>query len=323
MLPPTLIKTSLRDLLRRPLQTALMILGIALGVAVVIAIDLANTSASRAFSLSTETVVGKATHQLIGGPDGLPEMLYTQLRVDWGYRLSAPVVEGLVTAIDLDQQPLRLLGIDPFAESPFRSYLSGTGGQAAGLQQLFVEPNTVAVGAGLADRYGLKIGDPLRLQLSDRFITVTVASLLTPPDANSRRALDGVVLADIATAQELMGLTNPGRLTRIDLILTTEEAATLAPRLPAGISLLPASEQSNTVAQLTAAFQLNLTALSLLALVVGMFLIYNTVMFSVVQRRAIFGTLRALGVTGTQLFGLIQLETALVAVIGALLGLGL
>ena len=50
------------------------------------------------------------------------------------------------------------------------------------------------------------------------------------------------------------------------------------------------------MAELTAAFELNLTALSLLALVVGMFLIYNTVMFSVVQRRAVFGTLRALGV---------------------------
>jgi putative ABC transport system permease protein len=253
----------------------------------------------------------------------MPEALYTQLRVDWGYRLSAPLVEGLAAAMDLDQQPLRLLGVDPFAEAPFRSYLSGSGGQAAGLQTLFVEPNTVAVGAGLADRYGLKVGDPLRLRLSDRYITVTVASLLTPPDATSRRALDGVVLADIATAQEIMGLTNPGRLTRIDLILTPEQAAALAPRLPAGVSLLPASEQSSTVAQLTAAFQLNLTALSLLALVVGMFLIYNTVVFSVVQRRAIFGTLRSLGVTGSQLFWLIQLETALVAVIGALLGLGL
>ena len=323
MLPPTLLKTSLRDLLRRPLQTALMILGIALGVAVVIAIDLANTSANRAFTLSTETVVGKATHQIIGGPEGLPEALYTQLRVDWGYRLSAPVVEGLATAIDLDQQPLRILGVDPFAEAPFRSYLSGANGQAGGLQELFVEPNTVAIGAGMADRYGLKVGDPLRLQLSDRFITVTVASLLTPPDANSRRALDGVLLADIATAQELMGLTNPGRLTRIDLILTPDEAAALAARLAVGVSLSPASEQANTVAQLTAAFQLNLTALSLLALVVGMFLIYNTVMFSVVQRRAIFGTLRSLGVTGGQLFWLIQLETAVVAIVGALLGLGL
>jgi len=54
------------------------------------------------------------------------------------------------------------------------------------------------------------------------------------------------------------------------------------------------------VGQMTEAFQLNLTALSLLALVVGMFLIYNTVMFSVVQRRAVIGTLRLLGATGAR-----------------------
>src|SRR4030065_383200 len=35
-----------------------------------------------------------------------------------------------------------------------------------------------------------------------------------------------------------------------------------------------------------------------------MFLIYNTVMFSVVQRRPVLGTMRALGLTGGQLFGL-------------------
>ena len=77
------------------------------------------------------------------------------------------------------------------------------------------------------------------------------------------------------------------------------------------------------MAQLGAAFQLNLSALSLLALVVGMFLIYNTVMFSVVQRRGVFGTLRTLGVTGSQLFALIEIETVLIAAIGATLGVGL
>src|ERR1700694_3624787 len=127
-MPPSLFLTSARALIRRPLQTALMIIGIALGVAVVIAIDLANTSARAAFDLSTETVVGRATHQIQGGPSGVPDAFYRRLRVDWGYRLSAPVVQGVVVALDLDQQPLRLLGVHPLAEAPFRSYLSGAGG---------------------------------------------------------------------------------------------------------------------------------------------------------------------------------------------------
>ncbi|RYY00226.1 ABC transporter permease, partial [bacterium] len=62
-------------------------------------------------------------------------------------------------------------------------------------------------------------------------------------------------------------------------------------------------------------------ALSLLALVVGMFLIYNTVTFSVVQRRNILGILRSLGVTRSQIFLMIVMETTILAVIGTILGL--
>src|SRR5207237_6640945 len=114
-----------------------------------------------------------------------------------------------------------------------------------------------------------------------------------------------------------------GRLSRIDLIATPVQAAAIAARLPAGLSLVPASEQADTVTQLTAAFQLNLTAFSLLALIVGMFLIYNTVMFSVVQRRRMLGILRCLGVTDREIFSLVMIESALLGAIGALLGLGL
>ena len=117
MIPRALLRTGLRGLVRRPLHTALMVLGVALGVAVVVAIDLANAAARRGFLRSTEAVVGRATHQVRGGPSGLPEEVYRQLRVEHGVRPSAPVVEGVVTAVDLDRQPLRVLGIDPLAET--------------------------------------------------------------------------------------------------------------------------------------------------------------------------------------------------------------
>ncbi len=148
-----------------------------------------------------------------------------------------------------------------------------------------------------------------------------MVGILQPADERSRAALDGLLLMDVGAAQQVVGLGE--RLSRIDLILTDAEAPALAARLPAGARLAPANAQADTVAQLTAAFQLNLTALSLLALVVGMFLIYNTIMFSVVQRRPVLGILRSLGVTGEQIFTLIMLEAALVALVGGGLGVGL
>ena len=88
----TLSKTAWRYLRRHPWQSLLMVLGISLGVAVVIAIDLANASASRAFDLSAESVAGRATHQILGGPNGLDEAIYTQLRREGFSYPSAPVV---------------------------------------------------------------------------------------------------------------------------------------------------------------------------------------------------------------------------------------
>ena len=134
-----------------------------------------------------------------------------------------------------------------------------------------------------------------------------MAGTIRPADDLSRRALDGILLADIATAQELTGRL--GKLDRIDLILPEEAeeaaAARIGTLLPSSARVLPADARSGAVREMTAGFRFNLMALSLLALVVGMFLIYNTMTFSVVQRRALFGTLRCLGVTRREVFSLV------------------
>jgi len=81
--------------------------------------------------------------------------------------------------------------------------------------------------------------------------------------------------------------------------------------------------RSGVISQMTEAFSINLQALSLLALVVGVFLIYNTVTFSVVRRRGTLAVLRALGATRTQIFRLILGEALVLGAVGTLVGLGL
>jgi putative ABC transport system permease protein len=125
----------------------------------------------------------------------------------------------------------------------------------------------------------------------------------------------------VATAQELTGRL--GRLDRIDLILPEEGTAAVGALLPPGVRIVEADARAGTVKEMTAAFRLNLLALSLLALVVGLFLIYNTMTFSVVQRRGLFGTLRCLGVTRREIFALVAGEALIVGALGAGLGLGL
>jgi putative ABC transport system permease protein len=317
----SLIKTSLRDLTRRGWQLALMILGVALGVAVVVAINLANQSATQGFALSTQAVVGKATHQVRGGPSGIPASVCRLVRVDLGIGASAPVVEGHAQAPAWDGQTLRILGIDPLAEAPFRSYFDQVSATQNAFVPFFTKPGGVLVPQALADGHGLAPGDSFELAIGGRREDVTVLGVMSQPGKDGQPLPEDLLVMDVGTAQELLGM--PESLTRIDLIATPEQASRVQEALPAGLTVVSASQESATAAQLASAFQLNLTALSLLALVVGMFLIYNSVMFSVVQRRTVLATLRALGATGGQLFSMVCLEALLVGLLGAGIGLGL
>lgn len=313
-------RSSRRHLARHPLQIGLSALGVAIGVAVVVAIRLANAAAERGFELSTATVAGRATHQVVGGPSGLPEDVYRRLRVERGIRPAAPVVEGFVVA---GGRTLRLLGVDPLAEGPFRSYAAPAPGGSA-LGALLTRPGAVLLLDATARELDLSAGVRFDVEVGAATRTLSLAGLLAPDDALSRRALADLLVCDIAVAQELLGLR--GRLTRIDLIAPGGAAEgpwleRVRGVLPADAELSTTTARSRALSGMTRAFRLNLQALSLLALLCGGFLIYNTVVFSVVQRRPLIGLLRAVGVTRAEIFRLVLGEAARVAVVGTALGL--
>lgn len=321
---PLLVRSSRRFLARHPLQIVLSVLGVALGVGVVVAIDLAIQSSREAFRVSTETVAGRATHQVVGGPTGVPDGVFRRIRVELGIRASAPVVEGWVSAPALPGQPLRLLGVDPFSELPFRPYLAG--GSAAGLDasSLLGDPPAALLPEDLALRAGVSPGDTLVLEAAGRPHPVLVVGVLRPADELSRRGTQDLVVLDVAQAQAV--LDSRGRLSRIDLRMPTGPAGEatlkrLRDALPPGLSVVETGARAATLANMIRAFDLNLTALSLLALIFGMFLIYNTMTFSVVQRRSLLGSLRALGVTRGEVFRLVLGEAALLGAAGTGVGL--
>jgi putative ABC transport system permease protein len=322
-----LLRASLRHLLRHPWQAGLAVLGVALGVAVVVSVDLASESARRAFGLSAEGVTGRATHQIVGGPGGLDERVTGRLAREVGVHPLAPVVEAWVGVEGMPGRALQLLGIDPFSEAPFRPYLGRSAGAGTRALGAFVtEPGAVLLARETAAELGLAVGDPLVLRVTGRRRPARVVGLIEPEDARSRQALAGLVVADVATAQEL--LDRPGRLSRIDLVLPDgargeEVLGRVRAVLPPGAEVTPAAARSEFLGSLTRAFDVNLQALSLLALVVGVFLAYNTMTFSVVQRRATLGMARALGVTRAEIVGVVLADALLVGLVATALGLAL
>jgi len=313
-------RAGMRNVLRQPWLTVLAILGVALGVAVVTAVDHANESAQRAFRLAAETVAGRATHQVVGGPTGLAEDLYRRIRVELRFRGAAPVVSG---HLQLSGGTFQLIGIDPFSEPPIRSFSSRFADRGV-LTELMTRPGAVLMLRSSAAERGLKRGDFLPVDVAGVRRQLLLAGFLEPPDQVSRVALASVLVCDISTAQELLGQT--GRLSRIDLVLPEGEAGERALQqirstLPSGASIIPAGAKAGALDKMTRAFRLNLKALSLLALVVGMFLIYNTMTFSVVRRRRLIGMLRALGVSRREVFAMIWVEALLIGVAGTAVGL--
>jgi putative ABC transport system permease protein len=306
----SLVRASRRYLLRHPWNLWLSLLGIGLGVAVVIAVDLANASARTAFRLSMEAVTGRTTHEIRGGPQGIPEGIYTELRRHGGNWRAAPVVEG---SVRIQDRAYTLLGLDPLAEEPFRGELAEFEGGA--LTELLTQPATLAVPARAAEQLGAGPGAVLDLEVAGVDAEVRVASVFETDNP----AAEGMLVADVATAQELLGRI--GFLDRIDLILAPGQEGEIAELLPAGLRLQRSEVRTRTSEQMTEAFQLNLSAMSLLALLVGGFIIYNTTTFSVLQRRSLFGHLRVLGVTRGELFRLVLAEAMVLGVLGTLIGL--
>ena len=329
---PLLRRASARYLRQHPWQFGLSILGVALGVAVAVAVNLATGSARRAFELSSAAVTGATTHQVVAGSGGVPEDLYRRLRSEMGLRTAAPVVEGYVGVQGHPGLTLRLLGVDPFAERDVRPYFAGTGGaarrdqseNASGfeLASLIAVPGTVVASASTAADLDLVPGGELELVVAGRIRTVELIGRLRSVSRLQEAGLRDVLLADISTAQEILSME--GRLTRIDLVLPGQASeaivAELQARLPDGVMLVSAAARTDSTIQMTRAFRLNLTAMSLLAMLCGMFLIYNTMTFSVVQRRGLIGALRALGVTRGEIFWTVLLEAAWVGTLGTLAG---
>jgi putative ABC transport system permease protein len=297
-----------------------------LGAAVVVSIDLVKQSAQRAFDLSSAAITGKATHRIIGGPAGIDESLYLRLRMTLGVRPSAPVVEGHGHLPDQGHTPLQVLGLDPFAERPFRNYLEteNSAGARIDLTRFLTRPGAALLSADTAARLRLKQGDTLALLIGGQRQALEIVGIIEGDEAGAVQSLDDWLIVDIASAQELFGM--PGRLSRIELILppdTEGEARldTLRNLLPPGVEIVSASSRGDALQQMTRAFYQHLTALSLLALLVGVFLIYNTMSFVVIQRRRLLGLLRALGVTRRQVFLLILVEAGTLGALGTILGL--
>lgn len=317
----------LRDCLVNRVRTLITTGGIALGIAVFLAISLANGTALSSFRDSVDRVAGRANLEIspVAGRY-MDEAVLEDLNWLWmaggkyAAVLSADVCigEGDADGGTESSEVIQLVGIDMLADSAFFSFASGgSTGESRSLENL----SGVLLGRKIASEEGLSPGSALTLSVDDRTVSVPVTGILDATglgDAYSGRLL----VCDIPLAQEILGQI--GKISRVEIIVGQESLEPIREKLnrelPAGLAAESPGSRTRAIEKMTRSFEYNLWALTFIALIVGMFLIYNTIAIAVIRRRVEIGTLRAMGLRRRSIVLLLCGEAALIGLAGSIAG---
>ncbi|HYL79913.1 MAG TPA: FtsX-like permease family protein, partial [Candidatus Acidoferrum sp.] len=264
---------------------------------------------------------GKSRLQVSAGDMGFDETLFPVIAGTPGVAQAVPVVQAVMPLAGQAGEVLLVLGVDVLADASVREYRGPTP-ELANPLQLLTDPNAILLTERFARVHDLRVGSPIRLLTPTGPKAFVIRGLLA--DQGAARGMEGqIAIMDIAAAQVAFGKL--GRLDRVDLLLaqgaSPDQVAGLIRRLLSPEVTVERPEARNAqVEQMLSSFQLNLSVLSLIALFVGMFLVYNTMSVSVVRQRRQIGILRALGATRGFILVAVGAEGACIGLLGSVLG---
>ena len=318
-------RAGLRPLLNHPRSSLLSVASIALGVAVFLSIAIANRGAVESFHSAFAQITGRADLEIRGD---LSETYLPAVQHCEGVASTTPLVEAMVTLSDFPGESMHLVGIDPFTAAGILSiepHLQESAGEGQGLLSWLGREAWIAVAPEFLGKHHLRKGDSVRLQGPGGPRSVKIGSEIG--NNTSTTATGGrVAVMDIAAAQEWVG--SPGKLTALLLRIKNPEerevvAGKLGKILPPNVTIEPPASRTKQVDIMLSAFRMNLTALSLVSLMVGMFFVGNSAAAAVIRRRVSIGILRAVGVGQSMILGMVLAEAALCGLIGALIGIAM
>jgi len=316
---------TLRHVQDEPARFILTIAGIALGIALMVAIQLSNEAAINSFHDSINLMAGRANLSLSSAGVPLPETLLKDLADTRKLGELLPVIEGKIAPLDNPKEFLTVMGLDLFKDSEARDFqVLGPQDRALTAQdflKFLPQPDGVLLTQKYAKARGIEVGQKVRFIINDQVLTLTVTGLLQ--NTGMGRAMDGTLaVMDIAAAQKVFNKI--GKIDRLDWVITQEaDRDTLEAQLK---KLYPAykierpARRNQQVEKMLSAFKANLLALSLVSILVGAFLVYNSMSIAVVRRVEEIGILRTLGITQKQIIRWVMAESFLLALVGVVLG---
>jgi putative ABC transport system permease protein len=308
----------------KPVRTVLTTVGVSLGIALYIAIEIINRSTLASFKESIDAVAGKATLSISAGESGFSDQKLEIVSHVAGVKNAVPMIESRAYfAGNKDSsETLIILGVDLLKEQSVRVYKTSDQQVIDDPLVFLNQPDSIIITHAFANQHGFKIDDKFSLATAHGMKTFTVRGLLSP-EGPAKAYGGAIALMDIDGAGLTFGKEN--KLDRIDVVTREGQdidqvAAKIRDALGPGYQVERPETQNENMERLVKTFQVMLTFFSTLALLVGLFLITNSVSIAVAERRREIGTLRALGATRMSILALFLSEAVAMGMIGAFLG---
>jgi len=331
-----ILKLTIRAVQRRPLRTILSMLGIMIGVAGILALGITNEAAMGSIAELFAESSGK-TDLMITSASGNETLSSGDLRTVINLtdvQIALPIVttqtaladeavqEGIsLSFFGFDSGGLQLQGVDPNLEPYARDYKI-TQGQFLGpsldaYEVVFVET--------FASDEEIEVGDRVKVMTPNGVETLKVIGLMAKEGpGQTNNGTYGVI--PVEAAQRMFNRLD--EFDQIDLIIKENQQereledvrVEIQAQLGEAFSVTFPAGQGQRMTQMLSNYQIGLNMLSMIALFVGAFLIYNSFAMTVVERTREFGMLRTVGMTSQQIFVQVILEALTMGILGSALG---
>ena len=315
---------TLRQWGRHRLRVTLTTFGVALGVAVFFAIRTTNVTLIDSLKVTIEKLAGKATLQISAGESGFSESVLETVRSTLGVKIAEPVIEVIATTSFPDQGNILIMGVDTASDQKLREYEFDRSQTQVADSLVFVsQPDSILLSNSFAEAHSLKIGDKLPLFTSAGRKEFTVQGTFKP--AGMGEVFGGnLAIMDVYAAQVVFGRGH--NFDRIDVmndpavsIDTLQQ--NLRAKLPAGIQVERPEVRGEGLENASAVLRQGMLVTSFIALLVGLFIIFNFFMISVNQRWKEIGILRAVGVERARISEMFLIEAIFMGAIGSVIGI--
>jgi putative ABC transport system permease protein len=306
------------------LRVGLTMLGIALGVSVFFAIRTTNATLLDSLRLTVEKLAGKATLQVTAGESGFPEEVLEKVRNTPGVQYAEPVIEVVVRTPFEGQGNLLVLGVDTTSDQKLRDYEVDNSQTAVSDPLVFLaQPNSIVLARPFADKNNLKVGDKLPLFTARGRKDFIVQGLFKPVGIGEVFG-GNIAVMDVYSAQFVFARGH--NFDRIDLMTAPGESieavqGRLREKLPSGVDVLRPETRGQGLDKAVSAMREVMLVTSFVALIVGLYIIFNSFMINVNQRWKEIGVLRAVGVERRNISAMFLTEALVMGALGSVMGI--